>query len=85
MMASVTRGTSSAVHFWLLDNFLSAPFKRDIPALSSALGCRVHLVRYGWPRWLRSQTERQREIWGYKVRLLDILFINNDPLIMFYI
>ena len=73
-MASVTQGTASPVRFWLLDNFLSARFKRALPALSEALGCGVRLVRYGWPRWLRAQAERQRMIWGYKVRSLDVLF-----------
>lgn len=32
------------------------------------------LVTYKWPHWLRKQTEKQREIWGYKILFLDVLF-----------
>ena len=27
-----------------------------------------------WPEWLRSQSEKQRIIWGYKILFLDVLF-----------
>jgi len=32
------------------------------------------LVTYKWPHWLRPQKEKQREIWGYKILFLDVLF-----------
>lgn len=32
------------------------------------------MVTYKWPHWLRGQTEKQREIWGYKILFLDVLF-----------
>ena len=32
------------------------------------------MVTYKWPHWLRQQTEKQREIWGYKILFLDVLF-----------
>jgi len=31
-------------------------------------------VTYKWPHWLRQQKEKQREIWGYKILFLDVLF-----------
>ena len=32
------------------------------------------MVTYKWPHWLRAQKEKQREIWGYKILFLDVLF-----------
>lgn len=32
------------------------------------------MVTYKWPHWLRAQREKQREIWGYKILFLDVLF-----------
>jgi len=31
-------------------------------------GFEYELVTYKWPAWLHQQTEKQRIIWGYKVR-----------------
>ena len=68
MMVSVVRTTDHPVCFWLLSNFLSAEFKQEVLVMAETLGFEVHLITYQWPEWLRQQTEKQRIIWGYKVR-----------------
>lgn len=45
-----------------------------IPHLAEAYGFQYELVTYKWPSWLRSQSEKQRTIWGYKILFLDVLF-----------
>jgi UDP-glucose:glycoprotein glucosyltransferase len=42
--------------------------------LAEELGFDYELVTYKWPYWLRGQREKQREIWGYKILFLDVLF-----------
>ena len=74
MMASAVERSSQPLKFWLLDNFLSPSFRAAIPALAAHLGCEVATVQYGWPEWLRSQQDKQRLIWGYKILFLDVLF-----------
>jgi UDP-glucose:glycoprotein glucosyltransferase len=68
MMLSVTKRTSSKVKFWLFENFLSPTFKSSARAMADRIGCDVEFVTYKWPEWLRGQSEKQRIIWGYKVR-----------------
>ena len=68
MMLSVTKRTSSKVKFWLFENFLSPTFKASALAMAKRIGCEVEFVTYKWPEWLRAQSEKQRIIWGYKVR-----------------
>ncbi|KAL3809942.1 hypothetical protein ACHAXA_011384 [Cyclostephanos tholiformis] len=67
MMLSVTKRTTSPVKFWLFEN-ASAKF------MAERIGCEVEFVTYKWPEWLRSQSEKQRIIWGYKILFLDVLF-----------
>jgi UDP-glucose:glycoprotein glucosyltransferase len=74
MMLSVTKRASMPVKFWLLENFLSPKFKRDVFKLAVEFGFQVQLITYKWPNWLRAQTEKQRIIWGYKILFLDVLF-----------
>jgi len=74
MMASVSKRASVPVKFWLLENFLSPQFKREVPYLCKHYGYEIGLVTYKWPMWLRKQTEKQRIIWGYKILFLDVLF-----------
>ena len=74
MMISVTKRTSSPVKFWLLENFLSPSFKTSAFAMAKEIGCEVEFVTYKWPEWLRTQSEKQRIIWGYKILFLDVLF-----------
>ena len=31
-------------------------------------------MSYVWPSWLRGQETLQRQIWGYKILFLDVLF-----------
>lgn len=74
MMSSVTKHSSRPVKFWLLENYLSPSFKKMLPLFAKKLGCEVAMVTYKWPGWLRSQTEKQRIIWAYKILFLDVLF-----------
>jgi UDP-glucose:glycoprotein glucosyltransferase len=74
MMLSVMRHTNSTVKFWLIEDFLSPSFKQDVPVLAATYGFQYEFVTYKWPGWLRSQTEKQRTIWGYKILFLDVLF-----------
>lgn len=76
MMLSVTKRTSSKVKFWLFENFLSPTFKASALAMAKRIGCEVEFVTYKWPEWLRAQSEKQRIIWGYKVRLAYELYLH---------
>jgi UDP-glucose:glycoprotein glucosyltransferase len=62
------QNTKNPVKFWLLRNFLSPAFKNVIPKMAAWHGFEYELVTYKWPAWLHQQTEKQRIIWGYKVR-----------------
>jgi len=42
--------------------------------MAKEYGFDYELVTYKWPHWLRAQKEKQREIWGYKILFLDVLF-----------
>ncbi|KAK4177165.1 UDP-glucose:glycoprotein glucosyltransferase-domain-containing protein [Triangularia setosa] len=74
MMVSVMRHTNHTVKFWFIEQFLSPSFKDFIPVLAEQYGFRYEMVTYKWPHWLRQQKEKQREIWGYKILFLDVLF-----------
>jgi UDP-glucose:glycoprotein glucosyltransferase len=74
MMVSVMRHTKHTVKFWFIEQFLSPSFKDFIPYVAAEYGFRYEMVTYKWPHWLRAQTEKQREIWGYKILFLDVLF-----------
>jgi UDP-glucose:glycoprotein glucosyltransferase len=74
MMVSVMRHTNHTVKFWFIEQFLSPSFKSFLPHIAAEYGFEYELVTYKWPHWLRSQTEKQREIWGYKILFLDVLF-----------
>ncbi|KAI9815165.1 MAG: hypothetical protein M1832_005567 [Thelocarpon impressellum] len=74
MMVSVMKHTKSTVKFWFIEQFLSPSFKDFIPVLAAEYGFEYEMVTYKWPHWLRGQKEKQREIWGYKILFLDVLF-----------
>ncbi|EMR65319.1 putative udp-glucose:glycoprotein glucosyltransferase protein [Eutypa lata UCREL1] len=74
MMVSVMKHTNHTVKFWFIEQFLSPSFKEFIPHLADEYGFKYEMVTYKWPHWLRHQTEKQREIWGYKILFLDVLF-----------
>ena len=74
MILSVTKRASKKVKFWLLENFLSPSFKTSVSAIAEKIGCEIQFITYKWPEWLRSQSEKQRIIWGYKILFLDVLF-----------
>ncbi|KAG9230510.1 UDP-glucose:glycoprotein glucosyltransferase-domain-containing protein [Amylocarpus encephaloides] len=74
MMASVMKHTKHTVKFWFIEQFLSPSFKDFIPFLAAEYGFEYEMVTFKWPHWLRAQSEKQREIWGYKILFLDVLF-----------
>jgi UDP-glucose:glycoprotein glucosyltransferase len=74
MMVSVMKHTKHSVKFWFIEQFLSPSFKDFIPHMAAEYGFQYEMVTYKWPHWLRAQTEKQREIWGYKILFLDVLF-----------
>jgi len=74
MTLGVMKHTQTPVKFWFIENFLSPSFKKFIPHLAKEYGFEYELVTYKWPHWLRSQSEKQRTIWGYKILFLDVLF-----------
>ncbi|KAI1501524.1 UDP-glucose:glycoprotein glucosyltransferase [Biscogniauxia marginata] len=74
MMVSVMKNTNHTVKFWFIEQFLSPSFKEFIPHLAEEYGFKYEMVTYKWPHWLRQQKEKQREIWGYKILFLDVLF-----------
>ncbi len=74
MMTSVMRHTNHTVKFWFIEQFLSPSFKDFIPTMAAEYGFKYEMVTYKWPHWLRQQKEKQREIWGYKILFLDVLF-----------
>ncbi|KAI1826607.1 UDP-glucose:glycoprotein glucosyltransferase [Xylaria intraflava] len=74
MMVSVMKNTKHTVKFWFIEQFLSPSFKEFIPHLAKEYGFKYEMVTYKWPHWLRHQKEKQREIWGYKILFLDVLF-----------
>ncbi|KAJ5137450.1 hypothetical protein N7526_003683 [Penicillium atrosanguineum] len=49
-------------------------FRAFLPHLAEEYGFSFEMVTYKWPHWLRHQREKQREIWGYKILFLDVLF-----------
>lgn len=74
MMVSVMRHTNHSVKFWFIEQFLSPSFKASLPHMAAHYHFDYALVTYKWPHWLRAQKEKQREIWGYKILFLDVLF-----------
>ncbi|KAF2101757.1 UDP-glucose:glyco protein glucosyltransferase precursor [Rhizodiscina lignyota] len=74
MMVSVMRHTNHTVKFWFIEQFLSPSFKSFLPTMAAEYGFDYEMVTYKWPHWLRGQKEKQREIWGYKILFLDVLF-----------
>lgn len=74
MMVSVMKHTKHSVKFWFIEQFLSPSFKSFLPTLAAAYNFDYEMVTYKWPHWLRGQKEKQREIWGYKILFLDVLF-----------
>ena len=69
MMVSTIRHTKAKkVKFWVLKSYLSPSIKDFLPKYAAKYGFEFEYVQYKWPRWLNQQKEKQRIIWGYKVR-----------------
>ncbi|KAF2834845.1 glycosyltransferase family 24 protein [Patellaria atrata CBS 101060] len=82
MMLSVMKHTNHTVKFWFIEQFLSPSFKEFLPTMAAEYNFQYEMVTYKWPHWLRAQKEKQREIWGYKILFLDVLFpLNLDKVI----
>lgn len=77
MMVSALKTTKSRVHFWFLQNFISAQFKEDLKEMASKYSFEYDFVQYHWPNWVPRQYERQRVIWGNKILFIDALFPMN--------
>ncbi|KAG5438354.1 hypothetical protein PCANB_002842 [Pneumocystis canis] len=74
MILSVLKHTKHTVKVWFIENFLSSSFKNSLPYVADEFGFQYELITYRWPHWLHSQEEKQRQIWGYKILFLDVLF-----------
>jgi len=83
MMMSVRKHTKCPLRFWLVENFLSASFRRLLPGLAAKVGFAVSTVTYKWPTWLREQVQKQRVIWAYKILFLDVFFPAEVKRILF--
>ena len=83
MMVSVLRHTKHTVKFWFIEQFLSPSFKASLPHLAAHYNFQYELITYKWPHWLRAQSEKQREIWGYKILFLDVLFPTSLDKVIF--
>ena len=83
MMVSVLRHTNHSVKFWFIAQFLSPSFKASLPHLAAHYNFQYELITYKWPHWLRAQSEKQREIWGYKILFLDVLFPTSLDKVIF--
>lgn len=83
MMVSVMRHTKHTVKFWFIAQFLSPSFKASLPTLAAHYRFDYELITYKWPHWLRAQSEKQREIWGYKILFLDVLFPTSLDKVIF--
>ncbi|KAI5953635.1 KRE5 [Candida jiufengensis] len=84
MIASVREhNPKKSIKFWILNNFISSHFRSLIPILAKKYNVEIELITYKWPKFLRQQSTRQREIWGYKILFLDVLFPQDLDRIIF--
>jgi UDP-glucose:glycoprotein glucosyltransferase len=83
MMLSVLKGTQNPVKFWFLKNCMSPQLQEVLPYYASEYGFEYELVQYKWPSWLNLPPTRHRQIWGYKILFLDVLFPLNLKKIIF--
>lgn len=74
MMLSVLKNTNNPVKFWFLKNCMSPQMQEFLPYMAAEYGFEYELVQYKWPSWLNLPPTRHRQIWGYKILFLDVLF-----------
>ena len=74
MILSVLKHSKSSIKFWILKQYLSPSFMENFPMMALKYNFTFEFVNYKWPKWLRKQNDKQREIWGYKILFLDVLF-----------
>ncbi|KAI3406722.2 KRE5 [Candida oxycetoniae] len=84
MIASVRKHTSSSVKFWILNNYVSPTFQQLVPLLEEKYNVAIELITYKWPEFLRKQeNKRERELAGYKILFLDVLFPQDLERVIF--
>lgn len=83
MTVSVRKHSNKLVKFWIIENFVSPHFKRLLPVLAEEYDFQYELITYKWPKFLRTQREKQRTIWGYKILFLDVLFPQDLDKVIF--
>ncbi|ANZ74380.1 BA75_01747T0 [Komagataella pastoris] len=83
MANSVMKHTEHTVKFWLIENYLSPTFRKILPYLAQKFGFNYELINYKWPAFLRGQKEKKRNIWGYKILFLDVLFPQSLDKVIF--
>lgn len=74
MMLSVLKSTNNPVKFWFLKNCMSPQLQQFLPYMAKKYGFEYQLVQYKWPNWLNLPPTKHRQIWGYKILFLDVLF-----------
>ena len=74
MMLSVLKNTNNPVKFWFLKNPMSPQFQHFLPYMAQKYGFEFELIQYKWPSWLNFPPTKHRQVWGYKILFLDVLF-----------
>eukprot|EP00039_Didymoeca_costata_P007322 m.98544 g.98544 ORF g.98544 m.98544 type:complete len:414 (-) comp13640_c0_seq4:54-1295(-) len=74
MMLSVLKATENPVKFWFLKNCMSPQLQSFLPYFANKYGFEYQLIQYKWPSWLNLPPTKHRQIWGYKILFLDVLF-----------
>lgn len=62
------------IKFWLLENYLSPKFKKEIVKMAHFYGFEVSFITYHWPTWLHEPVSKRDKLWAYKILFLDAMF-----------
>ncbi|SCW01389.1 LAFE_0D11496g1_1 [Lachancea fermentati] len=79
MISIACQGSKRSVKFWIIASSLTPKFKEFLCFFSNQQKGRIsfEFVNYNWPRWLRPQRFRTRELHAMKLIMLDVLFPNS--------
>lgn len=83
MMLSARKNTKKLIKFWIIENFVSPEFRTSIQLLSEEYKFDYQFISYKWPLWLRTQRDKERTIWGYKILFLDLIFPQDLEKVIF--
>lgn len=83
MMVSARKNTKKLIKFWIIDNFVSPEFRSSMQALSEHYNFDYEFISYKWPLWLRTQRDKHRTVWGYKILFLDLIFPQDLDKVIF--